>query len=52
MLSMNIPFLKMKKMTTGMTNGKYQFPDAGIYSSLGTYVLLCSGRDFRHWILE
>jgi len=52
MLSMNIPFLKMKKMTTGMTNGKCQFPDAGISSSLGTYVLLYSDRDFRHWSFE
>jgi len=48
MLSVDIPVNKMKKMTTGMTNGKCQFPDAGISSSLGTYILLCSGRDFRY----
>jgi len=45
---MNITFLKMKKVTTGMTNGKCQFLNVGISSGLYTYVLLCSGRGFRH----
>jgi len=49
---MNIPFLKMTKMTTGMTNGKCRFPDVGISSGLDKHVLLCSGRGFRHWSFE